>query len=107
MPPRPSRANARISSRPSQGFISRLRRSTFCAFVSFTASGILSPVKLKTHSPFVSVSGSEILNEACNQFGSKNPLAETCCRIQLQQQQQVQHMFTDWQARFIVPFIAI
>src|ERR1700676_2069676 len=31
----PSRANRRISSRPSQGFLERLRRSTRCAFVSF------------------------------------------------------------------------
>src|ERR1700730_13693728 len=31
----PRRANSRISSRCSQGFFSRLRRSTRCAFVSF------------------------------------------------------------------------
>src|SRR3981081_162258 len=30
----PSRANCRISSRPSQGFLERLRRSTRCALVS-------------------------------------------------------------------------
>src|ERR1700682_4872153 len=33
----PSRAKRRISSRPSHGFLERLRRSTRCALVSFAA----------------------------------------------------------------------
>ena len=36
----PSRAKRRISSRPSQGFFSRFRRSTRCAFVSLGAAVI-------------------------------------------------------------------
>src|SRR5450759_1947848 len=36
----PSRAKRRISSRPSQGFFSRFRRSTLCVFVSWSALAI-------------------------------------------------------------------
>src|SRR6266567_6493308 len=41
----PSRAKRLISSRPSQGFFSRFRRSTLSAFVSWSGSAI----KRKTH----------------------------------------------------------
>src|ERR1035438_809290 len=56
MDPKPSRAKRRISSRPSHGFLERLRRSTLCALVSFTmfviacfAPDCFVPENKKTH----------------------------------------------------------
>src|SRR5260370_15029799 len=49
----PSRANRRISSRPSHGFLERLRRSTLCALFSFAAFVIRSLARLFVPNCFV------------------------------------------------------
>src|SRR6266446_706842 len=53
MESKPSRAKRRISSRPSHGFLERLRRSTCCALVSFAVFVINCLVRLFVPDCFV------------------------------------------------------
>src|SRR5580700_1587914 len=61
MESKPSRAKRRISSRPSQGFMERLRRSTLCALVSWAVFVIICDPLVVTPNPVLTFYLSDLL----------------------------------------------
>jgi hypothetical protein len=75
----PSRAKRRISSNPCHGFISRFRRSAFCAFVSLAgiviSYGPKHPAKIKNPPPGSSGDGFMSAGVKKNFLGQQPPRA--------------------------------